>query len=470
MKLLHTLLERGVIFLFVLSFSFVSLYVPQITEPKVANAGGMVGGATEITQIANNFELLGVNAFTSISAAADPISAAMETSSFALDNVLDGIAWSLAKNIISEMTSSILNWVNSGFKGSPAFITDMEGFLTGIADRTFGEFLDELGGPFSFICAPFKLDIRVAIAIVYENERANAGQAAPPTCTLSGALANLDNFIEGVQSFTDGDGWDTWFKITANPAQYTPQGSIMAAQAQAQARIVNARGQELSVAAFGQGFLSSKVCEAIEGAGSSKEKCTITTPGKTISAALNEQLSLGGKTLVEADEINEIISAVFSQLTQKAITGTLGLLGLSGGTGYTYSGVPFTEQVASTGFTSDPGRLRALINDSLLLERQYASSTDIYQPQLDAYSVNITHPTDRRNAAAEAYTESLAEELVILANIGDLQALLDDFDAMGANIVPDQLQAISERYFAMSLHTEAEVEGAVSVWKALLRD
>jgi hypothetical protein len=125
--------------------------------------------------------------------------------------------------------------------------------------------------------------------------------------------------------------------------------------------------------------------------------------------------------------------------------------------------------VASSGPTSDPIRLRKLITDSLALERQYASSTEIYQPQLAAYAANITNPTDRRNDAAEASTEALTEYLVIAANIGDLQTLLTDFDAI-TNNNPAELQSVSELYFTLNLHTEAEVEGAVSVWKALLRD
>jgi HAMP domain-containing protein len=471
MNFLRHILEKGAMFLFVLTFSFVSLYVPQIFTPDKAEAGGMVGGALETTQWLNNFELLGVNGFTSISAAADPITAGMTGASFALDNVADGVAWALAKGIASEMTSSILNWVNSGFKGSPAFITDLEGFLTEVADRTIGGYLDELGGPFSFLCAPFKLDIQVAVAIVYENERANAGQVAPPTCTLSGALTNLEDFIDGVQSFTDGDGWDKWFKITANPSQYTPQGSMMAAQAQAKARIVNARGQEMSVAAFGQGFLSSKVCEAIEGSGTKKEKCTITTPGKVISSSLNEALSLGGKTLVEADEINEIITAVFTQLQQKAITGAMGLLGLSGNTGYTYTGTPFTEDLATSGLTSNPNRLRTLVTDSLALENEYKNVIDTYRPQLVAYALNITHPADRIKAANEAATDALDIKLRVEANIGELELLRDEFDAMMlSGVKPDKLQEISEKYFVLPLHSEAEIQGSESLWKTLLRD
>ncbi len=469
MKYLHTFFERGIVFLFVLSFGFVSLYVPQITPPKTVEAGAMTGGSTEITQLLNNFELIGVNGFTSISAAADPISAAMETAAFTLDNVLDGIAWSLAKNILSEMTSSILNWVNSGFKGSPAFITDMEGFLLGIADRTFGEYLDELGGPFSFICAPFKLDVQVAVAIIYENQRANAGLTAPPTCTLTGVLSNLENFVDGVDAFTDGDGWEKWFAITSNPAQYTPYGSVLAAQTQAQARLVNARGQELSVAGFGEGFLSSKVCEAIEGAGSSKEKCTITTPGKVINEALTFQTSAGPRSLIEADEINEIISAVFSQLTQKAITGTMGLLGLSGGTGYTYTGVPFTEQISTSGFTSDPERLRELMVESLGIEEDYLALINLYQPQLEAYSLNITNPIERRNSASEASDDALEEFDVVESNVFELEALIDDYDAMGSTTDPEFLQTLSEDYFALPLHSESEVEAAEGLWEILLR-
>jgi hypothetical protein len=469
MHYIHTFIERSLIAIFALCFSFVSLYVPQLfTEVKTVEAGGPVGGATEFTQALNLGELLGINGFTSISAGADTITSAMTTGSFTIDNVLNGIAWSLAKKILSEMTSSILNWVNSGFKGSPAFVTDMSKFLLDIADREMGEYLEKLGGPFSFVCAPFKLDVQIAVSIAYESSRENAGMEMPGACTLSGALANLDKFISGTESFIDAGGWETWFAVTANPAQYTPYGTLLTAKAQGNARLINARGEEIKLLEFGDGFLSAKICEEVDDESGGHEECGITTPGKVINEALTFQTSAGPRSLIEADEINEIISAVFSQLTQKAITGAMGLLGLSGGTGYTYTGVPYTQQIATADFTSNPAQLRQLISEAYDLEINYRILAEFYEPLLLAYATDITNPAERRFAAQDAHNKIilLIADTIDLSN--DLDQLLKDFDAM-AGSDPAALQAISTKYFNLDRHSTSEVSSSESTWKSLIK-
>ena len=184
MTYIHKIVESIVVVLFIFSFSFVSTYVPHnYNKVQVAEAGY----STFIQQGIDTVIHTSSNIGTSISAGADTVSSAMESAGFALDNVIDGVAWALAKNILSQMTSSIVNWVNSGFKGSPAFITDFKGFVTEIADKQFGQYLEELGGPFSFICAPFKLDVRLALAVSYDYQRTN-GQTPgkSKSCTLSG--------------------------------------------------------------------------------------------------------------------------------------------------------------------------------------------------------------------------------------------------------------------------------------------
>ena len=65
------------------------------------------------------------------------------------------------------------------------------------------------------------------------------------------------------------------------------------------------------------------------------QNCKITTPGQVIEQALTFQLSTGPQSLVQADEINEIIGALINQLTLQAMQGLTGLLGLGGNSNYT---------------------------------------------------------------------------------------------------------------------------------------
>jgi hypothetical protein len=464
MKFLQNICEKTVFALFALCFSFMSLYVPV---PQTVHAGAAGGGSSEVTQIANMI-ILGVQqGYQQISALANTVISTMTSNMWIKENILDGIGWALAKAIISQMTSSIINWVNSGFQGSPAFITDMEGFLLGIADRTFGQYLEELGGPFSFICAPFRLDVRVALSVYYESARAS-GAPSPSTCTLTGAMANIENFIDGTQSFTEAGGWNNWFTMTSQPTKYTPYGNLVEAQAQASARIVNARGEQVKLLDFGQGFLSSRICETVGGAGTSRERCTITTPGKVINEALTFQTSAGPRSLIEADEINEIISAVFAQLSQQAITGAAGLLGLTGGTGYSYTPVPYTTQLTNTGFTSDPARLRQLIVDARTVETNYLAQSQSYETRLNAYASNILNEPGARTEARNAASEIPFIISDTTLNIQTLNDLLAAFDARNVND-PVALQTIAGRFLDTPVHTASEVEGQLAFWENLLR-
>lgn len=468
MNLLHKIFEKSLIISFAICFSFVSLYTPNMFhKPQVAEAAA-VAGALEPTQILNNIELLAINAFDSITAAATPVTAAMTSNNWLKDVGLDGIAWSLAKSILSSMTSSIVKWVNSGFKGSPAFVQDISKHLVEVADKAFGEYLSELDGPYSFVCAPFKLDVRLALAVEYDQKRGKTGQSTA-SCSLTGVLANLEKFIDGTEDFTSAGGWDAWFKVTSNPTTYTPYGNLLSAQADASARLVNAKGEEVKLLEFGDGFLSSKICEVVHGPATSREDCFVSTPGKVINETLTASLKTGPDSLIAADEINEIISAVFSQLTQKAITGAAGLLGLSGGTGYTYSGIPFTEQITNSGFTSNPDKLLEYMNDSRNTELNYQVLAAFYEPLLRAYAADPSNRADRRDSALDAANTIPSLMITIANNIADLDALILRFTAMSP-VVPETMQEISNDYFALSnLHNQVTVDSQESIWKNLIK-
>jgi hypothetical protein len=485
MTTLNKIIEKCLILTLVCCFGLVSVYIPHnLNDIEEVEAGGpATGGASEPTQILNMGQLLGVNAATTVSASADGVTAAMVSSSFVLDNVLDGIAWSLAKSVLSQMTSSMVNWVNSGFEGSPAFITDFKGFVTEIADKQFGQYLEELGGAFSFICAPFKLDVRLALAVTYDYQRVN-GQAPgkSKSCTLSGAIENVDKFIEGTEKFVETGGWNSFFAITQNPSASTPLGGVLSAQAEMSARIVNARGEELRLLDYGSGFLSSKVCEAVGGstASSTRKNCTITTPGKVINEALTFQTSTGPQSLISADEINELVSALFAQITQQAITGAAGLLGLSGGSGYVYSGTAYTTELGSDPSSLNPTVLKKLIEDSIALEEEYETIILTYRPLFEAFALDVVNNNEQQRAQASDILVEMGETLVeIDENLSDplyptpssLYDLLNRFNAMmlvGVN--PKTMQQITNEYSNnLRLHPAPEIDGKEIAWSAFLR-
>ncbi len=361
---------KRTLFAFTLSIFAVSMvYVPQPwNEVPVVEAGGG-GFATEVTQILNNIELAAIYVADNITAVQSTFSALADAWQWTKENALDGIAWTLAKAVVSGITSSIVNWINSGFQGSPAFITDLPGFLLGVADGVAGEFIESLGGIGSFICSPFQLDVQISLAVLYDQGR--TGSQSAPTCTLTGIIDNIEGFIGGLTDVSQG-GWNDWFDITARPDMYTPYGQVLSAQAGLRASLVNARGEEIKLLDFGEGFLSGEICDLVETEGTPREDCFISKPGQIIEEALTFTTSTGQRSLIAADEFNEIISALLGQLVQQVVTGAAGLLGLSGGTGYTYSGYEgsFVDQMANDAL----GNLDA---SSIIADMQEAEQNEV---------------------------------------------------------------------------------------------
>ena len=376
------ILRKGIVFGTVLVFAFVFTYVPQhFNEPPQAHA---LDFDTDIV----------ANISTAVSAAAN-------VSLTTKDTVLDAIAYAIAKTIISSIIGSMINWINSGFQGSPAFVQDLKRNLLEVADRAAGEFIRGLGGVGSFICSPFQLDIQIALSIEYQRARE---EKPIESCTLSGIVNNIEDFYDGVNSGTIED----WITITQNPQAYTPYGQLLTARSAMRVKLANEQGQTLTEINWGQGFLSGKICEAIEGPGGSSQSCVISKPGQTIADSLNKALGAGQDQLVAADEINELIGALIGQLASQAITGAAGLLGLSSGTGHTYSGfnggsyvnaaVTQASEVAG-GSAGSNNVSSSMFSDSLQVQRDIVTVANGYISRLNAYAANTRNTAERRSQA-----------------------------------------------------------------------
>jgi len=59
---------------------------------------------------------------------------------------LDILAWALAKEAINALTGDIIEWVNTGFNGNPAFVQSPYGYLQDIGDQTATDFIQQRRG------------------------------------------------------------------------------------------------------------------------------------------------------------------------------------------------------------------------------------------------------------------------------------------------------------------------------------
>ena len=72
---------------------------------------------------------------------------------------LDAIGFMLANIVIGRVAASTVNWINSGFKGSPAFMTNPEAFFGNMGDKIAGQFIYGSQN-INFICGPLQAKIK----------------------------------------------------------------------------------------------------------------------------------------------------------------------------------------------------------------------------------------------------------------------------------------------------------------------
>ncbi len=279
------------------------------------------------------------------------------------------LARTVARIALNQITNSVVNWINSGFgadggpgSGGPSFVTNPERFFTKVADNAAGEFIK--GSALSFLCSPFQLQIRIAIAKSYAQRNAYS-------CTLTGITRNIRNFMDG--SFSSG-GWPAMLSFTTMPTN-NPYGAFMYADASLTYSVQTAQGEQrrqLSLSGDFFAFKQKKNCRNTstrqdasasvsvkeigdpEG-GASYEVCDIinATPGRVIAEALGATESSTLDQLSLAKSFDEIIGALISQLLTRTLQG--GLLNLSGHDGYEsnfYSSEELAAQRSAQDFLS----------------------------------------------------------------------------------------------------------------------
>jgi len=330
------------------------------------------------------------------------------------DFVLDHLATLIAKQILHQMTISVVNWINSGFKGSPAFLTNPEAFFLDAADQVTGAFL-ATDGPLSSLCSPFNIDIRLSLALsqtALSDQRYTctvgqiiAAQSNGPNITVNGQVvhsaqtASVNGFLNG--DFNQG-GWPAFLAVTTEP-QNNPYGADLDARISARQNTIHADLQ------LGNGFMSWQSCKAVPGfdhvdvtdeAGMSDsdlaaiqqpgvsqvtnsdgtatyQTCETQTPGSVIAGTLQKSLNVPADELELANDINAVINALVSQMVTQMLSG--GLHALSGGSA---SGPSYTQQVVndinSNNSAVQPsiGNMQSSISTALDGVNQYLSLYD----------------------------------------------------------------------------------------------
>jgi hypothetical protein len=182
--------------------------------------------------------------FTAIPARAQWV----DISTAAKDYGLDSLAWILVNKTIERMAASTVNWINTGFKGSPAYVTNPEAFFQDTADKVAGQFI--YNNPnWKFLCGPISAKIRIALTKNYIQEE-------NWQCTLTDIGKNLEDFMNDF----DNGGWENFFELTQRD-QNNPIGSYLRAESELNIQIANKQRNLSADLNQGGGFLSYKKCK-----------------------------------------------------------------------------------------------------------------------------------------------------------------------------------------------------------------
>jgi hypothetical protein len=273
------------------------------------------------------------------SAIANTATAGFQGSIFGKEFVGDAILSFIVKSIIRQLTAQTVNWINSGFKGNPAFLTDPNQFFLNIGDNVVSKFLSE-NGTLNQLCSPFKAQVRIALVKNYLNDQNNY------SCTIDRVLQNANStYDQFVNDFSRG-GWDAWFSMTQN-SQNNPIGAYIEARNEMELQVSLGKYKYNQQLDWGKGFLSYEKCATREVTGedaveacinqggdpdmceatvsteevSDETQCETMTPGTVIEGQLQNALGGTFRQLEVADEINEIVSALMTQLVSRIVGG-----------------------------------------------------------------------------------------------------------------------------------------------------
>jgi hypothetical protein len=237
--------------------------------------------------------------------------------------IMDGLFFDIAQKALQNMTGDIIKWINSGMDGEPAFVTDVLKYLQEESDKAAADFI--YGDQLSNLCG-FEVSVRAALAKQYR-ESNYEGFKEEARCTIE----NDGAFLAGDFSAA---GWTGWFEVIVRPTNTfmgaTNRGIMRRNDASAAAQYA-----AKTEADWGRGIKSKKTCTTVGAGANAREVCSITTPGSSMQDLFSKALGTGIDSLLNADEANEVIGALFGNLAKEAITGTNGLLGLGGNAQYT---------------------------------------------------------------------------------------------------------------------------------------
>lgn len=314
---------------------------------------------------------------------------------YAIDTALNVVA----KNMLQSATKSVVNWINTGFQGSPAFVQDLNKELLQVGDAQAERFIQEFTNSGELANVPWKDEIAQTVLANYFRNTSRDGFALNNPYTLDRVSSDPEAFIRG--DYTKG-GLDAWMSVVLNPGN-NPLALFQNTENELRNRVSGAQGKKLTELGWAKGTNSYRGnCTqtrtvngvpvlSFTGGGTSapsdllagtpyaaasasstptdlnagSKDCSnqpILTPGALIADAMTKYaVDNGADQLIAADEMQEVIGALINQLVGNVLGGKGGLAGTkisdpSSGTDSSGAGqIPVGGTAGTGGATSATG-------------------------------------------------------------------------------------------------------------------
>lgn len=323
-----------------------------------------------------------------------------------------------AQTAVQSVTRSLVNWIHSGFDGSPAFERNLNVSLRQLADGVAAEVITGILENTS-VDSPFveRAARRVAQGYLLYTSR---------DAIVERLRYTLGQYVNNDQAFLRGDfnqgGFNGWFAL--NQCGNDPYCVTYAIQEETARKIDQASQRYVKEFDAGRGFLSwrgacknSTTVAGTEITTPTGDKvqlndanfCTeyeIKTPGSTIADSVSFLSTQPELKLTVANSIDEVIAALASQLVSQVISST-GLLGAgsrqanTGRAALTQIVQPDVATTLSAGFLQEAQNQRTQVVT--------------YQTAWNAIQVAATNASNRCTQSGAGTTGAGAEVALVLA-------------------------------------------------------
>lgn len=314
----------------------------------------------------------------------------------------------LGRLAVQAITDSTVDWINSGFDGQPAYVQDFGQFFDKVADQSAGEFIQS--SDLAFLCSPFQLQVKIAIAQSYANRKSSSAGS----CTLTGVTSNINSFLNG--NFSDG-GWPAFLELTTVPSN-NPYAGFVQGQIMLGNKIVYDTNNAKESVSPG-GFLSQtqksncKIRTTKDPDGTSRKEeygCTykIVTPGSVIEDSLHTAMDGQLDSLQLGESIDQILGALSNQLITKLLYNGLANVSPSD---------DFTDKKS----TSKAQTLMETLGNSVSSAQQYAGIKQRTISDIQAAQQNLATLADCWSRVASSTT--LSSDKVMQGSAGFTSAV-----------------------------------------------